>query len=42
MYMDNKVGIDCGSKGWARQGRVVGENWDTCNKTIKNNKIKKK
>ena len=32
--MDNRVGIDCGSRGWAGQARAMGENWDNCNRTI--------
>ena len=33
--MDNRVGIDCGSRG---PERAMGENWDNCNRTT----IKKK
>ena len=32
MDMDNRVGIDRGSEGWAGQERVIGENWDNCNR----------
>ena len=38
--MDSWVVIDCG-RGWVRQGRAMGENWDNCNRTtIKQYKIK--
>ena len=37
MDMDNSVGIDCESRGWAEQRRAKGKNWDNCSKiTIKN------
>ena len=35
MDMDNGVGIDCGSGGWAGWRREKGENWDNCNRIIK-------
>ena len=34
MDMDNRVGIDCGSGGWAGQGRAMGEKWDNYTRTI--------
>ena len=36
MDMDNSVRIDCGSRGWDRQRRTKGENWDNYDRiTIK-------
>ena len=38
--MDNRVGVGCGSGGWAGQWRAKRENEDNCNrKTIKYSKI---
>ena len=47
MDMDNRVGIDCGSEGWAGQWRAIGKNRDNCNRkmgttTIKGRNSKKK
>ena len=42
MDMDNAVGIDCGSRGWTRQRRAMGENWYNCNRINENNKKKLK
>ena len=32
--MDNRVGIDCGSRVWAGQKRAKGGNWENCNRII--------
>ena len=43
MDMDNGVGIDCGSEGWAGWRRANGENWgnyDRINENKKKEKIK--
>ena len=36
MDKDNRVGVDCGSRGVGvgGMGRAMGENWDNCNKII--------
>ena len=30
--MDNSVGIDCGSTGWAERRRTKRKNWDNCDR----------
>ena len=41
MDMDNRVGIDCGSGGgWVGQWRIMGGNWDNCNRTTRKEKKK--
>ena len=43
MDMDNRGGMDCGSRGGEDRRRAKGENWDNCNRINKNKiKFKKK
>ena len=36
--MDNGVGMDCGSNGWAGRRRTKGGNWDNFDRINKNKK----
>ena len=39
MDMDNGVGFDCGTRGWAGQKTTKGQSWDNCNRVTNTKNI---